>query len=403
MRVHERLQSREVPAGNVRANAGPRTLSTGSQPARQLEVPAPVDAGPSVDRRERPCRGEGAPAPRCGRRWSPGHRGDLDPVLGRPAPEATHGRPPSRPDADRFGRRDVFLDGVRRPARRQLRGRQDAVHVSDRTPDGNAQLDRRHRAMMASARHTDVTTPIVRDYASAVEHARAVITAAASAGRPSPITSPNAAGPTSFWSTARQLTSGLHVPLRRARRSAPRHRDADPDDDVRLGAYRRLAAETGTDPSWHEVGSMRLASSTERLEELGAAPAGPRPSACLWSSSTAKEAQDRFPLMSTEGVLGGVWLPTGWLARPPRGWPMRSRPARGNAASRSAPARGSWRRDGTRPRDQCHRRPQGRTVGDPHRGRRQRRRDVRTRDRADGRRHRADHPDGPPIPLHRAA
>ena len=32
--------------------------------------------------------------------------------------------------------------------------------------------------------------------------------------------------------------------------------------------YRRLAAETGTDPAWHEVGSLRLASSPERYEEL---------------------------------------------------------------------------------------------------------------------------------------
>ncbi len=32
--------------------------------------------------------------------------------------------------------------------------------------------------------------------------------------------------------------------------------------------YRRLAAETGVDPSWHEVGSLRLASTPERFEEL---------------------------------------------------------------------------------------------------------------------------------------
>jgi 4-methylaminobutanoate oxidase (formaldehyde-forming) len=32
--------------------------------------------------------------------------------------------------------------------------------------------------------------------------------------------------------------------------------------------YRRLAGETGTDPAWHEVGSLRLASSKERFEEL---------------------------------------------------------------------------------------------------------------------------------------
>ena len=36
------------------------------------------------------------------------------------------------------------------------------------------------------------------------------------------------------------------------------------------------------------------------------------------------------------------------------------------------------------------------------RRRRQRRRHVRARDRPDGRRHRPDHPDGPPVPLHRA-
>ena len=32
--------------------------------------------------------------------------------------------------------------------------------------------------------------------------------------------------------------------------------------------YRRLEAETGHDPQWHEVGSLRLASSPERMEEL---------------------------------------------------------------------------------------------------------------------------------------
>src|SRR5919204_4065456 len=37
-------------------------------------------------------------------------------------------------------------------------------------------------------------------------------------------------------------------------------------DSVEL--YRRLGAETGRDPGWHEVGSLRLASSAERLVEL---------------------------------------------------------------------------------------------------------------------------------------
>src|SRR4029079_12563268 len=30
--------------------------------------------------------------------------------------------------------------------------------------------------------------------------------------------------------------------------------------------YRRLGAETGVDPRWHEVGSLRLASSVERMQ-----------------------------------------------------------------------------------------------------------------------------------------
>src|SRR5438034_9050743 len=40
--------------------------------------------------------------------------------------------------------------------------------------------------------------------------------------------------------------------------------------------YRRLRDETGVDPSWHEVGSLRLASSKERLEEFGRHAAGAR-------------------------------------------------------------------------------------------------------------------------------
>ena len=32
--------------------------------------------------------------------------------------------------------------------------------------------------------------------------------------------------------------------------------------------YRRLQDETGHDPGWHEVGSLRLASTPRRIEEL---------------------------------------------------------------------------------------------------------------------------------------
>jgi 4-methylaminobutanoate oxidase (formaldehyde-forming) len=80
------------------------------------------------------------------------------------------------------------------------------------------------------------------------------------------------------------------------------------------GLYRRLAAETGVDPSWHEVGSLRLASSPERFEELQRQASWAKTFGLPLELITAGEARDRFPLMSTDGVLGAVWLPTdGWL------------------------------------------------------------------------------------------
>ena len=78
--------------------------------------------------------------------------------------------------------------------------------------------------------------------------------------------------------------------------------------------YRRLREETGVDPSWHEVGSIRLASSPARMEELERQAGWAKTFGLPMDLITAREAQDRFPLMTTDGVLGGVWLPTdGWL------------------------------------------------------------------------------------------
>ena len=78
--------------------------------------------------------------------------------------------------------------------------------------------------------------------------------------------------------------------------------------------YRRLRDETGTDPSWHEVGSLRLASSKERLEELRRQVGWARTFGLPIELIGAREAQERFPLMSSDGVLGAIFLPTdGWL------------------------------------------------------------------------------------------
>jgi 4-methylaminobutanoate oxidase (formaldehyde-forming) len=78
--------------------------------------------------------------------------------------------------------------------------------------------------------------------------------------------------------------------------------------------YRRLAAETGVDPSWHEVGSLRLASSRERYEELERQAGWAKTFGLPLELIGPKEAGDLFPLMSLDGVLGAVYLPTdGWL------------------------------------------------------------------------------------------
>ncbi|HEY7522639.1 MAG TPA: FAD-dependent oxidoreductase [Candidatus Limnocylindrales bacterium] len=78
--------------------------------------------------------------------------------------------------------------------------------------------------------------------------------------------------------------------------------------------YRRLAEETGVDPAWHEVGSLRLASTHERFEELQRQAGWARTFGLPLELTSADEAQRRFPLMSTEGVLGALYLPTdGWL------------------------------------------------------------------------------------------
>ncbi|MCI0583293.1 MAG: FAD-dependent oxidoreductase [Chloroflexi bacterium] len=78
--------------------------------------------------------------------------------------------------------------------------------------------------------------------------------------------------------------------------------------------YRRLTAETGVDVSWHEVGSLRLASTEARFEELQRQAGWAKTFGLPLELISAKEAQERFPLMTLDGVLGAVWLPTdGWL------------------------------------------------------------------------------------------
>jgi len=74
--------------------------------------------------------------------------------------------------------------------------------------------------------------------------------------------------------------------------------------------YRRLKDETGVDPGWREVGSLRIASSAERMEELKRIVGYSKAFGMPLEMLTPKECHDLFPLMSLDGVQGGVYLPT---------------------------------------------------------------------------------------------
>ena len=79
-------------------------------------------------------------------------------------------------------------------------------------------------------------------------------------------------------------------------------------DSVEL--YRRLGRESEFDPGWTECGSLRLASSDERMEELRRQSGWAKTFGLPLELISPDEARERFPLMSTEGVVGAAWLPT---------------------------------------------------------------------------------------------
>ncbi|MGE5689768.1 MAG: GcvT family protein [Pseudomonadota bacterium] len=74
--------------------------------------------------------------------------------------------------------------------------------------------------------------------------------------------------------------------------------------------YRSLEAEVGLETGWKEVGSLRLASSTERMEELSRQAGWAKTFGLPLELVSAGEAQRLFPPMTTDGVLGAAFLPT---------------------------------------------------------------------------------------------
>jgi glycine cleavage system T protein len=76
-----------------------------------------------------------------------------------------------------------------------------------------------------------------------------------------------------------------------------------------VGLYADLKDETGKDPGWHELGGLRLASSRPRMEELQRQAGWAKSFGLPVEIISADEAQQLFPPMSTDGVLGAAFLP----------------------------------------------------------------------------------------------
>ncbi|MGI9143956.1 MAG: NAD(P)/FAD-dependent oxidoreductase, partial [Candidatus Planktophila sp.] len=71
--------------------------------------------------------------------------------------------------------------------------------------------------------------------------------------------------------------------------------------------YRRLQ-KTDTPPSWRECGSIKLATTPERMEEIRRQIGWARTFNLDLKEISPKEAQELFPLMDLEGVIGASYL-----------------------------------------------------------------------------------------------
>ena len=74
--------------------------------------------------------------------------------------------------------------------------------------------------------------------------------------------------------------------------------------------YRRLAKETGLEPGWHEVGSLRLASSKERMQELQRLAGWGQTFGLPLEIVSTERALELFPVFDPTGVVGAAFLPT---------------------------------------------------------------------------------------------
>ena len=77
-----------------------------------------------------------------------------------------------------------------------------------------------------------------------------------------------------------------------------------------VALYRTLEKETGQAIDWHEVGSVRLASSQERWSELKRAATTARGFNFEMELISPEDAQRKFEFIQLKGVVGAAWVPS---------------------------------------------------------------------------------------------
>ena len=119
-----------------------------------------------------------------------------------------------------------------------------------------------------------------------------------------------------------------------------------------VALYDRLEAETGLATGWKMNGGLRLACTPERWTEVKRQATTARSFGLEMQLLTPKEAQDLWPLMQVDDVIGAAFLPTDGQASP--------------SDLVQALARGARTRRGRDPRGRRrHRHPRPRTAASP--------------------------------------
>ncbi len=77
-----------------------------------------------------------------------------------------------------------------------------------------------------------------------------------------------------------------------------------------VAVFDRLETETGQAVDWRKTGSIRIASSAERMLEIRRSLTQAKSFGFEAEEISAAEAQARFPWMTIDGVVGAAWIPS---------------------------------------------------------------------------------------------